>query len=574
MSATSEMPPAGRKWQLRAKRFGIAWAVGTLFWLSVPDTDMWWLGFVMWAAWLWMIEDMTPKQALFYGFISGVSAISVGYFWMTELLLRFAFPPEHPDGSVAWGWMSMPLSVAIHMVFSCWQGAGWGLAAGLLAWLRRRTGVGVLWLAAPCWTVVEAFFPNLFPTYMSLAWCFQPVLIQLAEIGGVTMVTFAMVSFNTALYVVARGWLRTRELSRSGLIALVGWGVGIPLYGVIRMSMVDAQIEEAPKLKFGVVQGNFGIETFRSHRARILSELQMMTARLEQEGAEVAVWGETAYPYAGFTRESTRDFPRGRRRVRRGFSIPLILGAVTRHRDRRKNPYPYNTAWVLHADDTLGDRYDKVYPLLFGEAAPKFIDPDWYTSTIPNASHLNAGEEPGTMRVDEWVLGPLICYEDILPRYVRATANQGVHVLVNMTNDSWFGKTREQHEHLGLAVFRAVEHRKGLLRSVNAGVSVYVDPAGRVVHETEVTDSDTEGYDGAVGFVAEVPMMDPDSRTLYGLTGEAFNILLGVGLFGLAWRRRKDTELPATPSSSEPSKPSTPSTTAEPEASQTDEETP
>ena len=86
-----------------------------------------------------------------------------------------------------------------------------------------------------------------------------------------------------------------------------------------------------------------------------------------------------------------------------------------------------------------------------------------------------------------------ICYEDILPRFVRDAANQRVHVFVNLTNDAWFGLTHEPMQHLGLAVFRTVEHRKGLVRAVNTGVSTYIDPTGRAVHKTRATDPDTQG---------------------------------------------------------------------------------
>ena len=140
---------------------------------------------------------------------------------------------------------------------------------------------------------------------------------------------------------------------------------------------------------------------------------------------------------------------------------------------------------------------------------------------VPSASHLEAGPGPKAIVLPDQNgidvrLGPFICYEDILPRYVRETANQGVHLFVNLTNDAWFGKTHEPWQHLGLGVFRAVEHRKGLARAVNTGVSAYVDPTGRIVEALEVTDPDVDGRLRADGFVAEVPLMDPETQTLYG----------------------------------------------------------
>lgn len=562
MAGQPEAPataPARSRWRPRLKRAAFAAASGCLFWAAVPDTDLWWLGFVMWVPWMWLVEDLRPKAAFGYGLITGVSAIAVGYFWMTELLQRFAFQEFNPDGTEAFGPWAMPLSVAVHLVFSCWQGSEWGLAAALLVWARKRTGVSVLWLMPLCWVVVEAFLPNLFPTYMALAWCWQPRWTQLAELGGVTTVTFAMCSINAAIYVALRAWVKDRRIDKTAVITGLAWLIAVPVYGTIRMASVDAQIEQADHVRIGVVQGNFGIETYRKNRNDIRRELKRETAALEAEGAELALWGETAYPQV-FPRDAIHDAPdRGRARrarVRQGFTIPVIVGVITREFGPDANPEPWNTAWVLHADDQFGDRYDKVYLLLFGEAAPSFIDAEWYTDTFPKASNINRGEGPGVLRVAGYRFGPLICYEDILPRFVRDAAHMDVHAFVNLTNDSWFGDTREQPEHLGLAVFRTIEQRKALVRSVNAGISAYVDPVGRVVQQTEVTDADTDGYQGATGFVADVPMMDPRARTVYALTGETFNVTIALVLAALIarayWRRRRDqTERPQAPASTD-----------------------
>ena len=120
-----------------------------------------------------------------------------------------------------------------------------------------------------------------------------------------------------------------------------------PTLGAWRIAAVDARAEAAPHLKVGVVQGNYGIKTYSRGRLkrRLLTELQETTAQLESEGAEIALWGETAYPYSTFDRDATTDRPeRDRRRIRRGFDIPVIVGMITRDRSR-ENPYPWNSNW-------------------------------------------------------------------------------------------------------------------------------------------------------------------------------------------------------------------------------------
>jgi apolipoprotein N-acyltransferase len=409
----------------------------------------------------------------------------------------------------------------------------------LIALVARKRGKVPLWVPGTIWAATEVLLPNIFPTYMALSWCWQPLWIQTAEIGGVATVAFTMLAINTGLWQLLQTWLSHRRIDRNGALFAAAFLILVPAYGSLRIHQVRSRAQAAPKLKIGVVQGNFGIATYTVSpmKRRILDELRTMSAELEREGADMVLWGETAYPYTGFFRDSPGDRPAGHpRRMRDGFTIPLVVGMVTR--DRESPRFPWNTAWVLQSNGLFGDRYDKNYPLIFGEYVP-LVDPDWYLDLVPTASHLNTGDGPAAFDVAGFRLGPLICYEDILPQFARSVEQEGVHAFINLTNDSWFGATRAQAEHLGLAIFRAIEHRRGLVRAVNAGISAYVDPVGEVIQSTEVTDSDTDGYRGASGFVAEVPMMEPDQRTLYGRTGLLFGLVCALASLGACfWRPR------------------------------------
>jgi apolipoprotein N-acyltransferase len=511
-------------WRLLA-----AAATGSAMWISAPNMDIWWLAFVGWVPLLWAIHDRPRRHAFYYGWLAGFVSVFVGFFWMSELLTRFAG-------------FGVPAAAAITGVFALFLGLMWALPSWITNLLRERTGRSTLLIFPMAWAFVELLMASvsIFPVHMALSWAWQPLWIQTAEIGGALTVSFVMVAINAALWELLRSYLERGKFDRKLAAVAAAWLIGIPTYGFIRIKQVDSQMAAAPQLRFGVVQGNFGIDTYSTANMKpvILAELQRVTAALQDEGAQVVLWGETAYPYARFARQHETDLrPGDPRRIQNGFDVPVIVGLVTRDATGQ-NPYSWNTAWVLDSDGRWGDRYDKNYPLMFGEAAPPGLDPEWYLDTIPSASHLNRGEGPAAIEAAGYRFGPLICYEDILGAFTREVANEGVNALVNLTNDSWFGKTREQSEHLGLAVYRAIEHRKPLLRSVNAGISAYVDPIGRVIEQTEVTDSDEDGYHGAEGFAVDVPMMPADSRTVYGVTGSLFGWLCGFGLFGFwGWSR-------------------------------------
>ena len=497
--------------------------------LSSPDADLWWLCFVGWVPWLYAIEGLQPRHAFWVGWLTGTVTVFWGFIWLTQLLMRFA-----GFGPVA--------AYPVHLLFALFQGLQWALPAALIVWARRRTGRDVLLIAPLAWTAGEALLPHVFPSYMALGWCRAPLWLQTAELGGVTTIGFIQLLINASLYVVLRDLLWGRGLNRRAAITYAAVMTLTPAYGAVRMAQIDAIIEQAPKVKFGVVQGNFGITQWANFRVKphILAALQRQSAELEHQGAEILLWGETAYPYSrAIGRKNAEDYPLGsRRRVRRGFTTPLIFGAVTH--DLSVSKYAFNSATVLHPDGTMGELYDKNFPLAFGEYIP-IVDPDWYLSKVPSASYINPGERPQALTALGYRFGPLICYEDILPRFARNTAGEGIHAFVNMTNDSWFGKTKEQYQHMGLAVLRTIENRRALLRAVNAGVSVYIDPNGRVLQETEVTDPDlARRLLPPTGFVAEVPMIGPEVvTTLYTRTGELFNGLVILALVFISLRRKE-----------------------------------
>jgi len=493
--------------------------------LCCPDYDLWWLGFLAWVPMFAAIEGLRPRAALFYGWLIGCATVFWGFFWLTELLVKFADFP-------------LPAAAPVAFLFAAYHGLIWGFSAAILTWLRARTRAPLFVIAPLAWVAMEAVLPNIFPIYMALGWSWQPLWIQTAELGGVTMVSGTMVAINAGLYTLLRSAFVEQRRDRAAGWFTLAVLIAVPTYGALRIRAVEATMAASPTLAIGVVQGNMSIAELRSRRARmrVLESQRKVSAELQAQGAELLLWGETAYPHgAMFYRESTHEPPAGNPwRIHEGFTTPALIGTITRdHTGASK--YPFNTAMLFDGEGNILDHYDKVYRLIFGEYIP-LIDPDWYLRQIPSASHLDRGPGPKAIPFGSYRLGPLICYEDILPRYVRQTAQQGVHVLLNLTNDSWFGKTREPAQHLGLAVFRAVEQRKALVRAVNTGVSAYVDPTGRVQHRTRVTDPDIEGPQDAEGFIARAPMMDPNTRTPYGRTGELFNLLCVLALVVLPWR--------------------------------------
>jgi apolipoprotein N-acyltransferase len=141
---------------------------------------------------------------------------------------------------------------------------------------------------------------------------------------------------------------------------------------------------------------------------------------------------------------------------------------------------------------------------MFGEYLP-FGDlfPGLYELS-PNSSRFTAGSHVRPVTIGPWRISTPVCYEDVLARFTRKMVREGKpHILINLTNDAWFGDTQEPWIHLVLAKYRAIEHRRYLVRATNSGISAIVDPLGRVVAQTGLLRRENLRYD--------VRMLDEDT---------------------------------------------------------------
>jgi apolipoprotein N-acyltransferase len=223
------------------------------------------------------------------------------------------------------------------------------------------------------------------------------------------------------------------------------------------------------------------------------------------------------------------------RRVRRGFDTPLVFGALTRMPGPPRTAaekYPYNTAMMMDASGRITGTFDKVFLMIFGEYIPFYDSIPWFTELFPEASNFNRGKDPAVFPVDirgqRFKLGPLICYEDILPGFARRVAALRPNLLVNITNDAWFGRTSEPYQHLALAVFRSVEHRLEMIRAVNTGVSAHIDAAGRVRSKTPSVDPSASPAPEPMTLQAEVALLDGGG--VYARVGDLFGFLCAGAL--------------------------------------------
>jgi apolipoprotein N-acyltransferase len=517
-----------------------------------PEWSFWPLIWLSHVPLLWVLRDKSPKAAFGWGSFCGTIINVGGYYWIAGLLERFGHLPT-------------PVAVLGLVLHSVYQGVIWGLWAWFINRIGNTTRVPVQWSAPAVMVGLELAVPRLFPAYMGNSqFPFLPVM-QIADLVGIYGVTFLLYRVNANGYL----WLRSLVEGRprpwratAMTAALVG---GSLVYGMVRIHQLDGRVAEAPKLKVGLVEGDVGIfeREPREKRENHLLVQQQLSAKLEQQGAELIIWPESSYRRGYLPRHAKRFPPskaplvandrvddeqdtstRDRNAPIRGFDTPLLFGAVS-VQDREKLRFDgdlpmeaFNSAWLLDADGTVVDLYDKVYLLLFGEYIPFAEYMPWIYKAIPAAGNLDAGDDPEVITGDLWGKGPvrigtLICYEGILPAFTRQVGVQSPHFIANLTNDDWFGITAERYLHLALTIPRAIEHRVAFARGTLTGVSAFIDPVGRLV-------SQTSPY-GAETLLWDVPLLQ--SRTVYQVIGDSFAwgcLAFTLGAYGWGrWRRRR-----------------------------------
>ncbi|MBL8173717.1 MAG: apolipoprotein N-acyltransferase [Bryobacterales bacterium] len=152
---------------------------------------------------------------------------------------------------------------------------------------------------------------------------------------------------------------------------------------------------------------------------------------------------------------------------------PVLMGVVS-HSPKG----PLNSVLQIAPDGTFGPRYDKMNLVPFGEYTPELFD--WVGKISEEAGSFQPGGKTVVFAVKDGRAGVYICYESVLPHFVRGIVSDGATVLVNLSNDGYFGQSAAREQHLLLARMRAAENRRWLLRATNDGITVTVDPAGRI----------------------------------------------------------------------------------------------
>ncbi len=430
------------------------------------------LGGLAWVAFVPLIAALerrvaagaSPRSLYALGWVGGFAFFLTGTHWIA-LLADVAL-------TVPWlkylGWL---LAGAYLANF-------WALAILLAGVLARRSGVAARWTFVPVMLLVEELrgsgelgFPWFQPGYTQHA---LPSL-GLAAAGSVTLVTLWVLALN-AVAAEARA-----RRSRRALLAFVALLAGGLLAGGALQGASPRTGPGSPRV--ALVQGNIpgAIKWAGTHQEQILRTFLALSdsafAPPGSEAPQLVVWPETATgSYLRLQVDQSlevADWASSR-------GVPVFTGFADASRGPDGRTLAWNAAGLWRPDGSLSARYAKRHLVPFGERMP-------FQWLVPALGKLDLGQaewEPGrgTVLFD----GPggkfscLICFESIFPDLAREDVRAGSRMLVNITNDEWFGNSAALYQHAAMAPFRAVENGVPLLRCANTGLTEVIGPDGRV----------------------------------------------------------------------------------------------
>jgi apolipoprotein N-acyltransferase len=505
-------------------RFVLAVLGAVLLTLAFPKPGLAWLAWVALVPLVLAVRQVRPGAGFFLGFTFGMAHYLGLVYWVVFTMHQYGNIPVY---------QAVILLVLLAGYLSLFPAA----FSAALTWMRPRPGRLIL-LAPALWMGLELIrnrlltgFPWELLGYSQYGYL---RLIQTADIFGVYGLSGLIVLCNCVLAVGILGWLELswqdwipgRKTVVRAVVTLIVVLAAAMIYGQLRINAVDRAAAAADQIRVAVVQGNIDQAQKWDPRFQVLTTVKYRRLSLESpaKDADLIIWPETATPFYFLDNPVLTDMVlEGIKTTRAHF----IIGSPSYAQGKGRLIY-HNSAYLVSPQGKSQGKYDKVHLVPFGEYVPMKRFLPFIDKLVAQVGDFKPGLEGHTLTWDGHQVGMLICYESIFPELARASVRNGADLLVNITNDAWFGRTGAAFQHFSMAVFRAVENRRCLARAANTGISGFIDAGGRIIHTTNLFEE-----------AADVrPMALLKTRTLYSRWGDRPLGLLTLGLAALLIRRK------------------------------------
>jgi apolipoprotein N-acyltransferase len=471
---------------------------GLLLTASFPPSPLNWLAWIAFVPLLKALEGTHGRDAFTFGFFFGLAHNLTLVYWVV-------FVMEH------YGNVPILASVGILGLFAVYLALYPALFAFLYVELRKPLSS---FKAAGLWVALEFVRANILTGF---PWCLLghtqyrdlPV-IQIADIAGVYGISFIIILVNIVAYNIIfkkYGKIFPAEIPAAALLVALTLS-----YGYFRLS---GDHNHGAALKVAVVQGNIdqSIKWNPSYQAQTIKTYRDLTLSTKSFNPDLVVWPETAVPLffqdGGKLVHTVID-------TAKASGAYLIFGSPA-YGGQKDSVHYYNRAYLLSPGGEVVDAYDKVHLVPFGEYVPLKRYLPFVHRLVESAGDFRIGDKVAPLRFPKARAGVLICFEGIFPELARDMTRNGAQVLVNITNDAWYGMTSAPYQHFSMAVFRAVENRRPLVRAANTGFSAFITAQGRILDESDLFSETT--------LTREINLANP-SLTIYTRYGDLFPLAL------------------------------------------------
>lgn len=461
------------------------------------------------------------RKNLWLALAWGVIAHVDGFHWLVQTITLFSNVP-------AVG------AVAVLLIFAVAFGVPYLVLWPLVHPMRARLGVAWVLVFPAWWVLVEWLwsFGMLFPYFHGAAQWRSVGIVQLASVTGVWGLTGLVLLVNCALAEAAFRWREGRGLPLLLLGVVAYLWAGIAVWGGLRHERVERLLADGEMLRVAQLQTHLGMVERKKMPAREeFAEWVALTERVPRGAADLVVWPEGGCPYA--VNDSKAASQLGDL-ARRG-NFEMIVGGGSRERaadaemGESGRVSIFNSVYFFGRDGSLRGRYDKVVPLPFGEYIPLSDRFPILAEIIEGPGHFEAGDEAVVVALDAGRVATPICYEAILPRLVGSF--DAPDLLVNGTNDAWYGDTEGPWQHGQLAALRSVEQGLPMVRSAFTGASFVMEPHGEIHAVTGLFEN----------VARVVTVRRATVPTLYAKAGDWFVGLCAAAVGAALWAARRRT---------------------------------
>ncbi len=460
--------------------------------VSMPGIPGWWLLlFIALVPLFILVLKSSPWSSFKVGFLTGCLYHTVMLYWIVIVLHQYG---GMPVWMAICGLLFLALYMSLYLALFCCL-VSW--MAGRY-WHKERSLSKFIILAPLTWVALDWIRGEIltgFP-WMDLSYGLyeQPFIIQIADIGGHHLVTFCIVLINClVLGIIDRNYTKIHwdvHIEKRVMLLMCSILVFVGGYSYLRYGQLQSTIAKEGKVQVALVQGNIDQKdkwTADNKRKTLEKYLELSKQVLQGKSSELIVWPETAMPFfvqndplaqkiTNFVNENNIWLLTG---------SPFYEKQITGNQTSSNVQY-FNSALLLDPQKGLFQRYDKKHLVPFGEYVPirnllPFLEP-----LVETITDFTAGKTSEPLKIGKLRMGVLICFESIFPELARSQVKSGANLLINLTNDAWYGRSSAPYQTLAMAVFRSIENRRSLIRAANTGISCFVDPLGNIVKQTEI----------------------------------------------------------------------------------------